>query len=85
MLNKYIELHERYISLLVEYHNAYTAWVKSQSMEKTLVLRRVLKEMRVVQYDMLSEAQETMKESKRLKREKWNRIQRNNNVNDPIN
>ena len=72
-LNQYIELHERYISLLVDYHNAYTSWVRSQSLEKTTALRKILKEMRKVQHEMWATSNDAMKESKQRKRQKWNR------------
>jgi len=75
-LNQYITLHEKYISLLVDYHNAYTAWVKSQSLDKTIVLRRIIKEMRKTQHAMWFTANEAMKESKQRKRQKWNREQK---------
>ena len=57
----------------MEYHNIQTAWVLRQSQERTVNLRRVLSEMRVIETEMRAVAQELMREETKRKREKWNR------------
>ena len=52
MINKYKELHERLMDLVVEYHNIHTSWVLKQTQEKTIALRRVLSTMRQVMTEM---------------------------------
>jgi hypothetical protein len=73
MINKYKELHDSLMEKFVEYHNIQTAWVLRQSQERTVNLRRVLSEMRVIETEMRAVAQELMREETKRKREKWNR------------
>ena len=70
MLNKYIELHEQFVELLVRYHALHTRWLKSQSQDTTRELRRVLSELRKHEREQWLNEQATMKEISRQKREK---------------
>ena len=73
MINKYKELHEKLVEKFVEYHNIHTAWVLRFSQEKTIALRRVLSELRVIETELRAVAKEIQREETKRKRQKWNR------------
>ena len=73
MINKYKELHDQLMSKFVEYHNINTSWLLRQTQEKTVNLRKVLSEMRVIETEMRALAQELMRMESQRKREKWNK------------
>ena len=73
LLNKYKELHERHIDLIVEYHNRHTDFMRSPTVRNTGDLRKVLKEMRAIEKELWSVAQQTHKAVKNEKRIQWGR------------
>lgn len=73
MINKYKELHERMLDKFVEYHNIHTMWVLRFSQEKTIALRKVLSELRVIQSELRAVAKQIEREETKRKRQKWNR------------
>ncbi len=73
MINKYKELHEKLLDKFVEYHNIHTMWVLRFSQEKTIALRRVLSEMRQIEFELRAVAKEIEREETKRKRQKWNR------------
>jgi hypothetical protein len=46
MINKYEELHEELMDLIISYHNIKTAWNFRMSQERTIALRKALSMMR---------------------------------------
>lgn len=77
MINKYKELHEKLMDLVLEYHNQYTIWILRRSQEKTKHLRNILSDMRRLETEMRQLAQDLMREETKRKREKWNRNKEN--------
>ncbi len=73
MINKYNELHEKLLDKFVEYHNIHTMWVLRFSQEKTIALRRVLSEMRQIEFELRAVAKEIEREETKRKRQIWNR------------
>ncbi len=73
MINKYKELHEKLLDKFVEYHNIHTMWVLRFSQEKTIALRRVLSEMRQIEFELRAVAKEIEREETKRKRQTWNR------------
>jgi hypothetical protein len=52
MINKYEELHQRFMDSFVQYHNIKTAWTLRRSQEKTIALRKTLSTMRQLMTEM---------------------------------
>ena len=73
LLNKYKELHEQLIDLIVEYHNKHTDYIKGPTISNTAALRKVLKAMRAVERELWAVAQQTCKDVKAEKRKQWGR------------
>lgn len=77
LLNKYVEKHDEFVSLLVKYYTLHEKFLERQSPQRTLDLRGVYKELRIVLKQMEGAAQLRMKE----RRTEWgavNRIKKEN-------
>lgn len=77
LLNKYKEIHDRFIDELVKYYPLHESFLERQSPRRTGDLRKVLKQMRVAIKELEELAQLRMKERRvewgsthRLKKEK---------------
>ena len=73
LLNKYKDLHNQFISLLVEYNNRHTDYLRSQTVKSTGALRKVTKQIRVIQKELWKVSQERLEELKNEKRISWGR------------
>jgi len=62
LLNNYIKEHEEFIDLLVKYYPLHEVWVERQSPQRTLDLRKQLKQMRLALKRIEEAAQLRMKE-----------------------
>lgn len=77
MINKYIELHEKFIDLIVKYHNEHTYFINRPSpwTARNLIpvvheMSRVIKEMKKNNVKMRKDMYEEVKAKKKLKNSK---------------
>lgn len=78
-INKYIEIHDEFLSLLFQYHNLHRQFSVKPNAANTRNIKISLKELRKIIYDMYSitsickkEHSEEKKTALRIKREKNN-------------
>ena len=62
LLNKYVEKHDEFVSLLVKYYVIHERYLERQSPQRTLELRKIYKELRIVVKQMEEAAQLRMRE-----------------------
>lgn len=62
LINKYKEVHERMIDLLLEYYPLHESFLQRQSPQRTLDLRKTLKNLRLTIKELEEVAQLRMKE-----------------------
>lgn len=72
LLNKYVEKHDEFISLLLKYYSLHERFLERQSPQRTLELRKLYKELRLAIKQMELAAQDRMKE----RRVEWGKVNR---------
>lgn len=72
LLNKYVEKHDEFVSLLLKYYTLHERFLERQSPQRTMDLRKAYKELRLVLKQMEEIAQLRMKE----RRIEWGAVNR---------
>lgn len=72
LLNKYVEKHDEFVSLLVKYYPLHEDFLERQSPFRTKELRKIYKELRLALKRMEEAAQDRMKE----RRVEWGKVNR---------